>query len=304
MKKKPFDVISFGELLWDVLPTGAVLGGAPANFALRLSALGDNTALVSQVGDDSLGSEAKDILSSLGLSVDFIQTDPIAKTGTVDVVIDSAGNASYEINTDVAYDKIVYDQSLLPILETVKVIAFGTLIQRGRVSRDSLYRLIEAGHSCSRLADINLRKDCFSVETVRRTLELSDIIKLNGDEVLTVCDLLSLPVMDSEAFAQWLIDEYEVTCCLITRGASGVFASHSDGTKVDLPGYEVKIADTIGAGDAFTAGFVHKFIHDASLEECCDFGNRYGALVATIKGGMGECNLELLNSDASITCSM
>ncbi|HET6347154.1 MAG TPA: carbohydrate kinase [Myxococcota bacterium] len=289
-------VLVFGEVLWDVLPTGSVLGGAPANFATRVQYLGVPVVLASRVGCDPLGEEALATLSRLGLDVSSVQHDPTLPTGTVEVVVDDAGSATYNILPGVAYDAIAATPDLLAAAARAEVLYFGTLCQRNATARATLLALMEAAPQATKLLDVNLRRDCFTRETVEESLRRADILKLNETEVVDIAGLLNLGVTEMEAFAEAVITRYDLQLCLVTRGALGVFARGKDGQRHYVPGYDVKVVDTIGAGDAFTAGFVWSQLNGGSLSESCEVGTRLGALVATQRGGMEPITVEQLNS--------
>jgi fructokinase len=295
-KNQAARVLVFGEVLWDMLPTGSVLGGAPANFATRVQYLGMPVVLASRVGRDALGEEALAKLSGLGLDVSSIQHDPTLPTGTVEVVVDDAGSASYNILPGVAYDAIAATPDLLAAAARAEVLYFGTLCQRNATARSTLLALMEAAPQATKLLDVNLRRDCFSRETVEASLRRADILKLNETEVLDISALLGLGAMEMEAFADTVIARYGLQLCLVTRGALGVFAQAEAGLRHYVPGYDVKVVDTIGAGDAFTAGFVWSQLNGGDLLENCEVGTRLGALVATQRGGMEPITVEQLKS--------
>ena len=162
-------IVAFGELLWDLLPSGAQLGGAPANFALRAQGVGCKVSLVTRIGNDAYGKEALATLKTLGLDTSCVQIDERLPTGTVDVQLSEQGNASYHIVKNVAYDHIALVPELEELSSTVDLICFGTLSQRALVSRSTLYSFIEMCPRAIKLVDINLRKECYSPETVRRS---------------------------------------------------------------------------------------------------------------------------------------
>ena len=283
-------VLSFGELLWDMLPDGPVLGGAPANFSANLSNLGISTALISCVGKDRLGDEALKQLERIGINLDYIQRTGTAPTGTVDVQMNSEGSPSYKINTDVAYDHIQPCEYPTAIFEAVRLVCFGTLIQRSAVAQAALANLLQRTPNALKLLDINLRPDCFSASTVGWSLKQADILKLNDTEVLELSRLLSDPPLRPDAFCEFIFSNYGIQTILITKGAAGVFARARSGEVVELLGCKVDVVDTIGAGDAFTAGFVFRLLAGDSLRNCCEFGNRLGAFIAGKKGGIVAYN--------------
>ena len=279
-------VVAFGELLWDLLPTGKMLGGAPANFAYRLQSLGDTAALISRVGDDPLGDEARKTLHERGLPLDLLQSDSGHPTGTVPVTLTPEGIPSFVITENVAFDFIALTPEMRTVAAQSSLICFGTLIQRSPVSRETLHRFLELAPQATRLLDINLRDGCFTRETVDDSLARAHILKLNDDEVRIVGAMLGIQTEEFDQFADGLFARYRLSQCLITRGAHGALGYTRDGQHVVVPGTPVKVADTIGAGDAFTAGFVHAYLKGASFERCCAFGNALGAAVAAVPGGM------------------
>ena len=284
-------IVSYGELLWDLLPSGPVLGGAPANLAYRVKSLGYSVALVSRLGNDALGNAAIELLSSHEVDTSFIQRDLSHPTGTVPVTLDAAGNASYSITPEVAYDFIEPSEQLIKTASLCKALCFGTLIQRSPTSQATLYSLIEQAQHAIKVVDINLRKDCFTADTVLRSLQVSDVLKLNSDEVSEVCTLLGVAVMAPCEFSKFVIREFNLSHVLVTRGAEGVYGRSLLGEEVDLPGIPVSVVDTIGSGDAFTAGFICRTLSGCSFAEACHFGNQLGAAVAQRKGGISPCEI-------------
>jgi fructokinase len=280
------DVLAFGELLWDLLPHGKVLGGAPANFAFRLTSLGVPVAMVSKVGTDRLGDEALAQLAKLGVETRWVQRDADLSTGTVSVSIDERGNAKYVIHRDVAYDRIEITDELRRIAAQSRAVCFGSLIQRGEASARTLYEVLEAATGATKVVDINLRRECFSERSVRASLHAAHILKLNDEEVAVVGALLWGSARPTAEFCDAVIEEFDLEVCVVTRGAKGVYARQRGDVTVDVEGHDVAVVDTIGAGDAFTAGFMTKYLEGKSIRECCDFGNRLGARVAMTAGGM------------------
>lgn len=286
-------VVAFGELLWDLLPTGKVLGGAPANFAYRLRSLGNEVALISRLGADALGEEARTLLQDRDMPLQLVQTDSEHPTGTVPVTLTSSGIPRFTIVENVAYDYIELSDVVRESAATAALICFGTLVQRSPVTRETLYRFLELAPQATKLLDINLRENCYSPETVQNSLERADILKLNDSEVQVLSEMLALPTDSLEQFAQGLFERFEISQCLITLGEQGVQGYSRAGEKVEVPGKSVTVVDTIGSGDAFTAGFVHEYLKGSSLERCCAFGNAVGAAVATVKGGMSPVEVSL-----------
>jgi fructokinase len=232
-------------------------------------------------GGDRLAS-----LEALDFDLSLVQRDPLRPTGTVDVTLSRDGEPTYVINTGVAYDHLEPTPELLEAAASADLICFGTLIQRSERARSTLYALLDAAPQATKFLDINLRKNCYSAETVRRSLQRTDILKLNTGEVGVIADLLNIPAHTPHEFATHIIDQFQVDTVLVTLGANGVYAATSHGESCTVPGVSISVVDTIGSGDSFAAGFVCKRLLSAPLEECCYFGNLVGALNATKKGGM------------------
>lgn len=288
MTSTPKTVLAIGEILWDVLPTEKLLGGAPANFCHRLRQLGVNARMVSRAGDDQLGRELIAGLKALTFDLTLVQQDPLHPTGTVDVTLSSDGDPTFVINTVVAYDYLEPTLQLLNAASTADLICFGTLVQRSEVTRSTIYAVLDAAPHATKFLDINLRKDCYSPDTVRGSLRRADILKLNTGEVHVIADLLNIPTRSLHEFATHVSEQFEIDTVLVTLGAQGVYARRSNGESCTVPGVSISVVDTIGSGDSFAAGFVSKRLLSAPLEECCHFGNLIGALNATKKGGMPD----------------
>jgi len=277
-------VISFGEILWDVFPGGKVLGGAPFNLAFRLNSLGEKGIIASRLGRDELGREACRQVSSLGLDASYIQWDEHNPTGTVNVNFAPDGTHDFYIVPKVAYDNIEAADSLMEAARTCDFFCFGTLVQRSPRAGKALEKLLEAAAKGKKFLDINLRKDCYGAETVKRSLERADILKLNDDEAEELAVMLFGSICSPVDFCEIIVEKYSLESCLVTFGEKGVFACSNPGEKIYVPGYRVEVADTVGCGDAFSAGFVHGTIQSQPLADACRFGNLLGALAATGKG--------------------
>jgi fructokinase len=282
----PARVLAFGEVLWDNLPDGLVLGGAAANFAGRVQSLGEAVTLVSRIGKDSLGDETVQRLQQMGLDTAEVQRDGEHDTGVVQVHFDAKGSASsYTILENAAYDFIACTPSVLAAAQQAKLIYYGTLAQRNAVGRAALQQLLAAAPHATKLLDVNLRAGCYTAETVQASLAAADILKLNDDEVDEIGKMLGLGKPNMEEFCNAVVAKYGIKLCLVTRGAMGVFARTEEGVAHHIPGFDVSVVDTVGAGDAFTAGFVWSYIRGGTVQDSCEIGNRLGAIVATQRGG-------------------
>lgn len=280
MAPQPRTVVAFGEALWDLLPAGPVLGGAPCNFAYRAGSLGDRATIVTRLGRDDLGRRAHEELRALGMDPSFVQWDDHRPTGTVPVALDARGIPDFTILKDVAYDFIEWNEGLRDLAVRSDLVCFGTLVQRTPESRATLGRLLDAAAGAIRLLDINLRKECHTPATIEASLERADILKLNEDEAVYLRDLWGLPVEPLPLLAERLLKRGALSHCLVTLGERGALAVTARGERLYLPGYRVDLADTCGAGDAFTAGFVHALLRERPLGECLRLGGALGSLVA------------------------
>ncbi len=280
--RKPI-VVAYGEALWDMFPAGAVLGGAPLNFAYRVNSLGLRGVIVSKVGDDNLGRKALEQIASLGMDTSFIGIDFNHPTGTVPITLDEKRNPSYVIVEGVAYDHIECTKAVEDLVMSADCLCFGTLIQRSYDSRRTLYSLLDRFTGKYRLLDINLRKNCYSNATISSSVARCNIIKLNDDEVPVVADVFGYS-HDIEAFAESMVSGHGLESCIITMGKRGAFAMAKNGERTFQPGYVVEVADTCGSGDAFTAAFLCALFEHKGLEYACRFGNALGAMVAAQKG--------------------
>jgi fructokinase len=261
-------IVALGELLWDLLPSGPRAGGAPFNFAFHCHQLGHPAVIVSRVGDDDLGRRLRTEVRRLGLSDEYIQTDREHPTGTVQVSVDAGGQPTYTITGNVAWDFIEWEPKLEALAGTSRAVCFGTLAHRSPESRSSIRRFVALDHGLIVL-DLNLRPPFDSAEIIRDSLDLADWLKLNEDEAHRLP-----PDFDRSAM--------DLVC--ITRGANGCLVQTA-AESIDLPGISIQVADTVGAGDAFTAALLTQHLEGKSLREAARFANAYAAVVASKPGG-------------------
>ncbi|MFO8006332.1 MAG: carbohydrate kinase [Candidatus Brocadiia bacterium] len=285
-------VLAYGETLWDLLPGGPQLGGAPFNFAYRVQSLRDLAHIVTRLGTDELGRRAADRIDELGMDTRFVQWDEEAPTGTVEVDLDDPNNPDFHIVPDVAYDHIEATDELRDAAAEADCLCFGTLVQRTETSRETLEELLAQAGGAVKLLDINLRRNCYNRHTVTVSLKHSDVLKLNDDEVAELDEMLELGTADVPEFARVMIEEWALTDCVVTFGERGAFAASAEGQQVYCPGYRVDLVDTCGSGDAFSAGFIHLLLRGHLLAECCELGNALGALVATKDGATAPISLD------------
>lgn len=287
-------IFSFGEILWDIFPTATILGGAPFNLAARSNMLGEMGIMISRLGRDELGETAYQKVIDLGMNTDYLQWDEIYPTGTVDITIKEKSIPSYKIITNVAYDFIEMAPNLQESLEKADCFCFGTLAQRSDKSRQTLHTLLELFSSTFIFFDINLRKMCYSPQTIRHSLEKANALKMNDDEVRELSQLFSIKSDNMLQFCEFMIDEWNLDYCLITLGERGVFAHSASGNPIYIPGYKIKLADTVGAGDAFSAGFIHQLLAGKGTNQACSFGNLIGAIVATQHGATQPISAKII----------
>jgi fructokinase len=285
-------IMSFGELLWDILPDCTKLGGAPFNFTYRADSLGDHGLMVSRLGDDELGRQAFEQVQALKMDTSFLQWHQQKPTGTVQVSFDADNNPDYVIIPEVAYDYIEITGALLESAAKADCLCFGSLAQRATTSRQTLAELIEAADAGVKLLDINLRKDCYNIDTVKYSLAKGDILKLNEDEAHALGDMLTLPHDTLPAFCKAVSEAWSLQYCLVTLAEKGVYACAGSREDIYIPGHKVELADSLGSGDAFTAGFIHKLLRAAPFTEACEHGNILGAIVATQTGPTGAISDE------------
>ncbi len=280
---KQFTIVGLGEVLWDVFPTHKQLGGAPTNFAYISSVLGNNGVVASRIGADGLGEEARERVCVLGLNDSFLQVDRQHPTGTVRVEV-MDGQPKFEIIQPVAWDFLEWTPQWEELSKDADAVCFGSLAQRNPVSRDTIRRFVgSVKPGAVRVFDINLRQSYFSQQVLKESTANADILKLSHEEVATACEMFGAPSFEKLGFARWLCREYSLKLVCITCGAVGSVLVR-DAEHHQHPGYPVQVADTVGAGDAFTAALVHHYLRGSSLADMNDAANRMGSLVASKAG--------------------
>jgi fructokinase len=279
---KNFFVVGLGELLWDLLPDGKQLGGAPANFAYMTSLLGDEGIVASRVGSDALGRAAGRRLERLGLHASHLQLDRANPTGTVKVSVDPTGQPTFEIAESVAWDFFEWTPEWRSLAERADAVCFGSLAQRCPQSRATIRQFLNAlRRGTTRVFDVNLRQTFYTAETLTESAKLADIMKVNNDELPIVAKLLHIPFIYDEArAAHWLRDILGLKLVCITRGAKGSLIVSADEVS-EHPGYRIHVADTVGAGDAFTAALVYHYLRHAAVTTLNEAANRMGSWVAS-----------------------
>lgn len=277
-------IVGIGELLWDMLPSGKAIGGAPANFAYHAGRLGEEGWVVSAVGDDALGHEILDVLDEKRLHSHVSMVDK--PTGTVQVSLDDAGVPTYTIVEDVAWDHIPFTPKMQDLASRADAVCFGSLVQRNG-SRASVLKFLEAvPASALKVFDINLRQHFYTPEILQKSLEIADVLKINDEEIVILSEMFGLGSDPREACRK-LIRQYSLRFVLLTKGAQGSEVISPDEVIPQGVG-KVDVVDTVGAGDAFTAAFTVAYLRGDSLADAQKLAGEVTAYVCSHKGAMPE----------------
>ena len=277
-------IVGIGEILWDMLPSGKALGGAPANFAYHATRLGEEGWAVSAIGPDALGREIMDIVEAKRLKSLISVTDK--PTGTVQVELDAKGVPTYTIMEDVAWDNIPFTPEMEALARRADAVCFGSLVQR-MASRASVLRFLRATRpGALKVFDINLRQHYYSPEVLEESLQLADILKINDEEIRIVANMFGLGD-DDVAACRALIDHYALRLVILTKGADGSEVITADEV-IPQPAGEAQVVDTVGAGDSFTAAFVVAYLRGKSLSDAQRQASDTAAYVCSRKGAMPE----------------
>lgn len=277
-------IVGIGEILWDVFPQGKVLGGAPANFACHVSQFGLNGYAVSAIGKDSLGIEILQVLSDKQLKTHIEEVG--YPTGTVQVTLSGNGIPQYEICEQVAWDNIPFTSELEVLAKHTKTVCFGSLAQRGAVSRATINQFLDAVPAgAMKIFDINLRQHFYSKELIEASLMKCNVLKINDDEVVQVATLFGWSDQSEVETALRLMRDYQLNIVVLTKGTDGSYVFTADETSY-LPTPIVEVADTVGAGDSFTAAFVASLLKGKSIVEAHQKAVDVSAYVCTQHGAM------------------
>ena len=288
-------IVGMGEALWDVLPEGKKIGGAPANFAYHISQFGLDSLVVSAVGDDPLGCEILANFDHKQLNHQ-IETVPYP-TGTVQVTLDNAGVPQYEIREGVAWDNIPFTPALERLAKQTQAVCFGSLAQRSAVSRETINRFLDTmpdGEGQYKIFDINLRQHFYTKEILHASMEKCDILKINDEELDTLSHLFEWPHNSLENKCENLLKEYRLKMLILTCGINGSYVfTPGNVSFAETP--KVEVADTVGAGDSFTAAFVAALLKGKSVTEAHHLAVRVSAFVCTQNGAMPQLPNHFLN---------
>ena len=279
-------VVGMGEALWDVLPEGKKIGGAPANFAYHVSQFGLPSCVVSAIGDDALGKEIIENFTSKGL--DQLIAEVPYPTGTVQVEIDQTGIPLYDIKENVAWDNIPYTEHLDALAKRTKAVCFGSLAQRNVVSRETINHFLDTmpkDDDSLIVFDVNLRQGFYNKEILCKSMQNCNILKINEEELITVIRMFGYPGIDLQDKCWILLGKYNLKMLILTCGINGSYV-FTPGNVSFQPTPKVEVADTVGAGDSFTAAFIASILKGKSVTEAHSIAVKTSAYVCTQKGAM------------------
>jgi fructokinase len=277
-------IVGVGEVLWDLLPTGRQLGGAPFNFVFHCHQLGQTAVMVSRVGRDGLGLEIRAALARRGLTDAFLQHDPDHPTGTVPVTVGAGGQPQFTITENVAFDHLTPEPAWDALFGQAVAVCFGTLVQRNPAGRAAVQEALARARNALTICDINLRQQYFDRATVEASLRACRWVKLSDDELVVLQKLLQLQGRTPSGTLRDLRRRFAVELACVTRGERGCLVQ-ADDEEIVVPGRPVAVVDTVGAGDAFTAGLLVTTLEGRPLVDAAMFANRLAGRVAASAGG-------------------
>ena len=288
-------VVGLGEVLWDVLPEGKKLGGAPANFAYHAGQFlgNNNTIAISALGEDRLADETIEALREHGLN-DLLPRVPYP-TGTVQVTLDEQGIPTYDIKENVAWDNIPFDNDIQQIARNCRAVCFGSLAQRNVVSRETIHKFLDATpDDCLKIFDINLRQQFYTKEIIKESIQRCNILKINDEELVLIGRMFGYPGLDIENKCWLILGKYNLDMLVLTCGTNGSYV-FTPGQMSFQPTPKVEVADTVGAGDSFTGSFCAAILNGKSVAEAHKKAVAVSAFVCTQNGAMPILPPELLD---------
>jgi fructokinase len=294
------EVVCFGEVLWDILPTGPLPGGAPMNVAYHLKKLGANPALITKIGLDKYGEDLVNILAKSGVSTELIYVDYEHTTGLVYANVNDHHEVVYDIVYPSAWDFIEMKDEMIKVVKDAKYFVYGSLTSRNKTSRDTLNQLLEVAQT--KVLDINLRPPHFNRTGVEDLLKSADILKMNIAELELITGWFS-NFQSIEERIQLMQNEFKIETLIVTMGGDGALVNHK-GSVYKHAGFKVEVADTIGSGDAFLAGFLHQLLNHSPVNDALTFASGIGAFIATQQGACPNYQVSqitnLINSNSSL----
>ena len=277
----------FGEILWDIIDSKPYIGGAPFNLAAHLAKMGLESTLISSVGKDALGRKALKEVEKRGLNSSFIRIHPHLPTGIVEVNLDEKGHPAYMIKENVAWDNIILDQDLVDSITKTKweIFCFGTLAQRTKENQKILNQIIPKIKPNPIFYDVNLRQNYYEKDWIEKSLLQSTITKLNDQEALVLSKLLFDQKFKQKDFVETLAQEYDLSIVCITHGKNGS-SIYCDGKLEKVSGINGPVADTVGGGDSYSAGFLFSYLCDNSVYKAAELAEKVGNFVVSQSGAV------------------
>lgn len=284
--------LAFGEILWDIIDGNPHLGGAPLNFAAHISQCGAKSFIISRVGTDNLGRRTLTRVEEVGVSTKYIQSDPSHETGTVKITL-THGQPDYLIQKEVAYDYIEYTHALDRLKKTAfDLFYFGSLAQRSPKSAETLKLILEGHHFKNVFYDVNLRKESFTADILLRSLQSATILKLNTEEAPILSSILFKEETSLEEFSKRITEQYPIRIVIITASSDGCYI-YTNQHLSHIGGIKIKVADAVGAGDAFSAAFMYHYHKTKNPIEAASIANKIGAFVASKNGAIPRYTPEI-----------
>lgn len=286
-------IVGLGEALWDCLPDGSKLGGAPANFAYHASQFGNEAYAISAIGNDALGDQTLKEFEEKHLKYVMPRVD--YPTGTVQVELDEEGIPTYDIKQNVAWDNIPFTPEIENVAKHCGCVCFGSLAQRNKISRDTIHRFIDSTpKNCLKIFDINLRQNFYTKEIIQDSFKACDILKINDEELVTIGRLFGYPGLDIENKCYLILGKYNLKMLVLTCGTNGSYV-FAPGVKSFQPTPKVEVDDTVGAGDSFTGSFASAILAGMPIKEAHKLAVEVSAFVCTQPGAMPKLPESLLN---------
>ncbi len=286
-------IAGLGEALWDCLPDGSKLGGAPANFAYHASQFGNDAYAISAIGNDALGDQTLKEFDEKHLKYVMPRID--YPTGTVQVELDEEGIPTYDIKQNVAWDNIPFTPEIENVAKHCGCVCFGSLAQRNKISRDTIHRFLDTTPmSCLKIFDINLRQNFYTKEIIQESLKACDILKINDEELVTIGRLFGYPGLDIENKCYLILGKYNLKMLVLTCGTNGSYV-FAPGVKSYQPTPKVEVDDTVGAGDSFTGSFASAILAGMPIKDAHKLAVEVSAFVCTQPGAMPKLPESLLN---------
>lgn len=283
LNNKKINIISFGEVLFDVFGDEKKIGGAPLNIALRMASYGFPVAMISAVGNDEDGNVIRNYTIQNDIEISGINVSDEYETGIVQVSLNESGSATYDIKFPSAWDFITADEKMKDIVKHADVFFYGSLASRHEVSQKTLSSLLDANDKMFKVFDVNLRKPFYSIQLLEKLMNKADFIKFNDDEILEIAKEMGFQSEDLKSNIDFLAEKTDTKAICVTLGKHGSILLWNNDIYVHK-GYPVTVADTVGAGDSFLASLISKLLTDHDPKEALDFASAVGALVASYSG--------------------